>query len=52
LTEIQQAVADYAKANTFSLILDERSVLFGQSVYDATDEILTTLNSRATQKPR
>lgn len=50
LKEIQQTVVDYAKANNFSLILDERSVLFGQSVYDATDEILTALNNRTAKK--
>lgn len=46
LQEIQQAVQDYAKANGFSLVLDDRSVLYGQPVYDATQEILVLLNSR------
>jgi outer membrane protein len=52
LKEIQKAVEDYAKTNNFSFILDERSVLFGQPVYDVTAEVLKILNSRfaATQK--
>ena len=47
LGEIQKTVEDYAKANGFSLILDERSLLYGQATYDVTDEILKALNSRA-----
>ena len=47
LKEIQQAVHDYAKASGFSLVLDVRSVLFGQEAYDITDEVLATLNKRA-----
>lgn len=46
LQEIQQAVQDYAKANGFALILDDRSVLYGQTVFDATQEVLALLNSR------
>jgi outer membrane protein len=44
LQEIQQGVEQYAKANGFSLIVDERSLLFGQPTYDLTDEILASLN--------
>lgn len=51
LAEIQRGVEEYAKANGFSLILDERSLLYGQPAYDVTDAILTQLNSRA-QKPK
>ncbi len=47
LSEIQGGVDAYAKANSFSLILDQRSLLYGQSVYDVTDEVLKLLNSRA-----
>ena len=35
-----------AKTNGFALILDERSLLFGQTAYDVTDEVLKALNSR------
>ena len=51
LAEIQRGVEEYAKANGFSLILDERSLLYGQQTYDVTDEILKMLNSRLT-KPK
>ena len=44
--QIQQAIEEYASANGFSLILNERSLLYGQSVFDVTDEVLTLLNSR------
>ena len=46
LGEIQKAVEDYAKTNGFSVIFDERSLLYGQATYDLTDAILKTLNSR------
>lgn len=51
LNEIQTIVADYGKTNGYSLILDERTMLYGQAAYDATDEILTVLNSRYKAKP-
>jgi Skp family chaperone for outer membrane proteins len=51
LKEIQAVVADYGKSNSFSLILDERTMLYGQATYDATDEILGVLNSRYKAKP-
>ena len=53
LKEIQDGVEDYAKANNFSLILDQRSLLYAQPVYDVTDGILKLLNSRyaAPKKP-
>ena len=50
LKEIQQGVEEYAKTNAFSLILDERSLLFGQTAYDVTDDVLKMLNSRYTGK--
>ncbi len=51
LREIQQGVQDYAKANGFSLILDERSLLYGQPAYDATSDVLKLLNSRTSKTP-
>ena len=47
LNEIRQGIEAYASANGFSLILDSRSLLYSQSAYDVTDEVLTMLNSRA-----
>jgi outer membrane protein len=46
IEEIQQTVQAYAKANGFSLVLDERSVLYGQAVYDITEEVVKQLNAR------
>ena len=46
LKEIQTVVTEYGKQHQFSLILDERTMLYGQATYDATDEILSLLNSR------
>jgi outer membrane protein len=45
LSEIQQGVQQYAKANGFTLIIDERAVLYGQETIDVTDEVLTQLNA-------
>ena len=50
LDEIDQAVAEYAKANGFSVILDERSLLYGEDVYDVTDAVLKLLNQRYAAK--
>ena len=47
LREIQKGIEDYAKANGFSLILDARSILYGQEAYGITDEVLAVLNKRA-----
>ena len=51
LQEIQQAVEEYAKGNGYSLILDGRSLLYGQSAQDVTGEVLKLLNSRYAKKP-
>ena len=51
LKEIQQGIEQYAKANNFSLILDQRSLLYGQPSQDVTDEILKLLNSRQAAHP-
>ena len=46
LDEIERTVTDYAKANGFSLIVDQRSLLYGQDSYDLTDDLLKVLNQR------
>jgi len=51
LKEIQSIITDYAKTNGFSLVLDERSILYGQPAYDATDAVLALLNQRSTPTP-
>ncbi|MBI4322802.1 MAG: OmpH family outer membrane protein [Candidatus Omnitrophica bacterium] len=50
LGEIDQAVAEYAKANGFSVILDDRSLLYGEDAYNVTDAVLKLLNQRYTAK--
>ena len=47
LQEIQRGLEEYAKANSFSLILDSRSLLYAQSAHDVTNDVLKLLNSRA-----
>lgn len=50
LQEIQKGIEEYAKANGFSLIVDDRSLLYGMPTYDVTDAVLTALNGK-TGKP-
>ena len=50
LDEIDQAVAEYATANGFSVILDDRSLLYGEDAYDVTDAVLKVLNQRYAAK--
>jgi len=47
LRDIQHAIDDFAKANGFSVILDQRSLVYAQQGYDVTDQILQLLNSRS-----
>jgi outer membrane protein len=46
LEEIDQAVSEYAKANGFSVILDQRAVLYGQDGDDVTEAVVRLLNER------
>ena len=50
LDEIGKTVAEYAKTNGFSFVLDQRSILYGQDPYDLTDEMLKILNDRYAAK--
>ena len=45
LKEIQQTIEQYGTKNGFVMILDDRSLLYGQPAYDITDEILKALNA-------
>jgi outer membrane protein len=47
LKDIEAKVQDFAKANGFAVILDSRSLLFGQDAMDVTDEVLAVLNNKA-----
>ena len=46
LQDIQRAIDDFAKANGFSLVMDQRSLVFAQPAYDVTAPVLQLLNSR------
>ncbi len=46
LEEIREGLDAYAKQHDFSLILDSRSLLYGASGHDVTQEVLKWLNSR------
>jgi len=48
--EINQAVADYAKSNAFSVVVDERFLLYGEPGLDVTDAVLKILNDRYAKK--
>jgi outer membrane protein len=48
LDEIERVVAEFAKTNGFAVILDQRTLLYGEDAYDATDEVLKLLNDRYT----
>ena len=50
IDDIEHAVAEYAKANGFSMILDQRSLLYGVEGYDVTDTVLKMLNDRYATK--
>jgi len=46
LREIEQTVTDYAKTNGFSIIVDQRSLIYGENALDVTDSVLKILNER------
>lgn len=46
LKDIEAKVQQFAQANGFAVILDSRSLLFGQQAMDVTDEVLAGLNSK------
>lgn len=50
LEEIDGAVAEYAQANGYTVVLDDRSLLYGQQTHDVTDDVLKILNQRYTGK--
>jgi outer membrane protein len=50
LDEIGAVITDYAKTNGFAVMLDQRSLVYGQEAYDVTDEVLKLLNERYAAK--
>lgn len=51
LQEIDQALQEYAKNQSYDLILNERVVVYGGSAFDITDKFLQWLNQRYKPKP-
>ena len=51
LEEIQKGIDEYAKANGYALIMDQRSLLYGAPTIDLTDELLAALNKRPAKPP-
>ena len=45
LKEIEQVIEKYAKKNSYTMILNNRILLYGQKQHDLTDKILKILNS-------
>lgn len=46
LKEIDQVVREFAEQEGFTLILNDRVLLYGASEYDLTDRVIQTLNER------
>lgn len=42
--EIKKAISDYGKKNGYSIIIDSRLILYGEDVFDLTNEIIKLLN--------
>jgi outer membrane protein len=50
LKEIEQIVNKYAEDNGYNIILNSRTLVYGQQQYDLTDKILELLNSKNKKK--
>ena len=50
LKEIDGAISDYAKKNGYTIIINSRVLLYGQTEDDLTQAILTILNSNYNKK--
>ncbi len=50
LSDINETVEGFAKSNGFSIILDQRALLYGQDAYDVTDQVLKIVNDRYAAK--
>jgi len=46
LKEIKDAIKKYGKEKGYTVILDSRVILFGETSADLTDEIIKVLNSK------
>ena len=52
IDDIQRTIQDYAKANDFSMILDQRLLLYGQEIHDVTHDVLKQLNAKDTARAK
>jgi len=50
LLEIEKVVSDYAAKEKFSVILNDRVLIYGDETLDVTQEILTILNEEKSKK--
>ncbi|MBU0758962.1 MAG: OmpH family outer membrane protein [Candidatus Omnitrophica bacterium] len=50
LKEMNDVIQDYGEKNGFSIILNDRVLLYGNSALDLTDEIIKILNDRYAKK--
>lgn len=44
--DIKKAIGDYAKKNGYSMVVDSRLILYGESAVDLTDEIIKIINKK------
>lgn len=44
LTEMNEVIKEYGKANSYSIILNDRVLLYGEKSLDVTDDIIKILN--------
>lgn len=49
LLEIEKIVSDFAERNNYSIILNDRVLIYGHPSYDLTEEVLKSLN---VEKPK
>ena len=52
LLEIEKIVSDFAEKNGYSVILNDRVLIYGAPGYDVTEEILKVLNAPAPEKAK
>jgi outer membrane protein len=53
LDDIEKVIEEYAKANGYSMVVDQRMLLYGEPAYDITEQVLKILNDRyAAQGPK
>ena len=50
LLEIEKIVSDYAKKNSYDLILNDRVLIYGNEAFDVTEDILKLLNESYNKK--